>query len=141
MQQRLVAELGAHPGEAGGELRVEEVRDVRRPHAAQQRDVLAAGMHDDLDRGIGEDLRQRLRVERAVQRVEDLDAQAVGSLDGDLHEAQERLVAPLAHELRVDAQAAACARHVGKLRDVARDCQVGHPARDPIPSGLCVRAA
>src|SRR3712207_7250885 len=39
----------------------------RLPHAAQQRDVLAAGVHDDLDVGIGEHGRERGGIERGVE--------------------------------------------------------------------------
>ena len=120
MQQRLVAELGAQAGEAGGELRVEEVRDVRLPDAAQQRDVLAAGVHDDLDGGVGEHGRERRRVERVVERVEDLDATSPsGRHRGDLDEAQQRPVAALAHELRVDPEAPGGAGQLGERGDGA----------------------
>ena len=127
MQQRLVAELGAQPGEAGGELGVEEVRDARPADAAQQRDVLAAGVHDDLDLRVGEHLGERREVERVVERVEHLDAHvAAGArrLDGDLDEAQQRLVAALAHELRVDAEAPGRAGELGERRDVSARAQV-----------------
>ena len=84
------------PGEAGGDLRVEDVRDLGLPDAAQQRDVLAPGVEDDLDVRVGEDLGQRTGVELLLDRVEHLDPHAaVGLLDGDLDEAQERAVAAL----------------------------------------------
>ena len=74
MQQRLVAELGAQPREAGRELGVEEVGDARLADAAQQRDILAAGVHDDLDLRVGEHAGEGGEVERVVERVEHLDA-------------------------------------------------------------------
>ena len=39
----------------------------------KQRDVLAAGVHDDLDRRVGEQRRQRRDVEALGERVEQLD--------------------------------------------------------------------
>jgi hypothetical protein len=106
-------------GEAGGDLRVEDVDDVGSPRAPQDRDVLAGGVQDDLDLGIGEHLRERLEVELA-QRVEERGADAVRLVlvgHGDLHEAQQRPVAPLRHELRVDAEPAGRAGQFGDLGD------------------------
>ena len=141
VQQRLVAELRAQPREAGCELRVEEVRDVRRPDTAQQRDVLAPGVHDDLDLGVGEQRRERRGVELAVEGVEHLDPHVfAGNLDRDLHEAQERPVAALAHELGVDAQPAARARQLGELRDVVGEGEIGHVAGDPTAAGGWLRS-
>ena len=108
VQQRLVAEL-----------RAQARRSPRRPacrrccvisvcqSAPQQRDVLAPGVQDDLDVGVGEHLGQRRRVERlASSGSSTVDRTlAVGSSTRDLDEAQQRAVAALAHELRVDAQA------------------------------------
>ena len=133
VQQRLVAELRAQPGEAGGELRVEEVRDLRRPDAAQQRDVLAAGVHDDLDRpdrraaaASGAGSSAPSSGSRTSMRTPSSD------LDGDLHEAQQRAVAPLAHELRVDAEPPGLAREVGERwtsLEMARSLIVRRPYR------------
>ena len=53
-EERLVGALGAHSREPGGDLRVEDVRDLGPEPAADQGDVLAARVHHDLDRGIGE---------------------------------------------------------------------------------------
>ena len=117
MQQRLVAELGAQAGEAGGDLRVEDAAQLGGPLAAQQRDVLAPGVQDDLDVGVGQQGGQRRGVELLGQRIEDLDAHAVVGLDRDLDQAQQRAVAPLAHELRVDAQPPDGARLGGELGD------------------------
>ena len=71
----------------------------RAPGAAEDRDVLAAGVQDHLDRGVGEHLRQRSGIaEILLQRVEHDDLLA----DADLHEAEQRAIAALGHELRVD---------------------------------------
>ena len=50
VQQARVARLRGEAGEAGRDLRVEHVRERRVPRAAQDRDVLAAGVQHDLDR-------------------------------------------------------------------------------------------
>ena len=63
------------PGEAGRDLRVEDVRDLGSPDAPQQRHVLARGVQHDLDLGIGEHLGERRRVER-LERVEQRDPHA-----------------------------------------------------------------
>ena len=47
---------------------------------------------------VNEDQRQRRRVERVLDRIQDLDLLA----DDDLHQAQEGLVTPLRHELGVE---------------------------------------
>jgi hypothetical protein len=54
VQQRLVAELRAQAGEAGRDLGVEDAAQLGRPLAAQQRHVLAPGVDDDLDVGVGQ---------------------------------------------------------------------------------------
>ena len=101
VEQAEVPGLRGEAGEARRDLRVEDVGDVRRPLAAQDRDVLAAGVQHDLDRRVGEHAGQRREVEPgAGQRVQDRDLLA----DDDLHEAQQRAVAALGHELRVDAR-------------------------------------
>ena len=71
--------LCGHAGEAGGDLGVEDVADLGAEAPAQQRDVLAAGVHDELDRGVGEQLGERRSVELLAQRVDQLDAQTVVS--------------------------------------------------------------
>ena len=88
--------------------------------AADQRDVLAPGVHDDLDRRVGEHRRECGPVELLRQRVEDQDALArvLAFGDRELHQAQQRAVAALAHELGVEASrpaarapsASACSR-------------------------------
>ncbi len=99
MQQARVPGLRREAGEAGGDLGVEDVREGRAPGAAQDRDVLAARVQDHLDRGVGEHLRQRSGIaEILLQRVEHDDLLA----DADLHEAEQRAIAALGHELRVD---------------------------------------
>ena len=73
-QQRVVGGLRAQPGEAGRDLRVEDVASPRVSSArAQQRDVLAPGVHDDLDRGVGEHAGERRAVEVLGQRVDERD--------------------------------------------------------------------
>jgi hypothetical protein len=105
LQQRLVAELGAHAGEPRGDLRVEDVADRLAPVTAQQRDVLAGGVQDDLDLGVGEHVGQRRGVVVLGQRVQDDDlGAALAVVERDLGEAEQGLVAALAHELRVDAE-------------------------------------
>ena len=81
---------------------------VRVPDAAQDRDVLAPGVEDDLDLRVGEHAGQRRGVERRGERVEHLDPLRSPSVrrDGDLDEAQQRAVAALAHELGVDRELA-----------------------------------
>ena len=71
-------------------------------------------MEHDLDAGVGEHLGERGRVE-ALEGVEHRDLAA----DADLHEAQQRLVAPLRHELRVDPEAPFAGGALGQARDVA----------------------
>ena len=107
--QRLVALLVAEADETRGELGVEHVGDLGVPGPAQDRDVLAAGVDHDLDVGVGEHARERLRVRRVVaERVDHLGAHAVGRVGvGHRHlgQAQQRLVAALGHELGVDRHA------------------------------------
>ena len=101
VQQPGVAGLGAEAGEAGRDLRVEHVRERRVPRAAQDRDVLAAGVQHDLDRRVGEHGGERRRItDAALERIEHDHL----ARRGDLHEAEQRPVAALRHELRVDAQ-------------------------------------
>ncbi len=91
-QQPLVAELGAHAREPGGDLRVEHVVDLAAPQPAQERNVLAAGMQDDLDRRVGEHLGQRRGVERIVgERVQQRDVAALGVVAGQRHLDQAEL--------------------------------------------------
>ncbi len=115
-EQVAVAGLRARAGEPGGDLGVEDVRDLGAPCAAQDRDVLAAGVEHDLDRRVGEQLRQRRDVD--VPRAGRSGRSAAPSdsaeaVDRDLHQAQQRAVAALGHELGVDPEAAGCARELG----------------------------
>ena len=82
---------------------------------AHERDVLAAGVHDDLDPGVREHRCQRRAVELLGQRIEHQDALArvLPFGDRELHQAQQRAVAALAHELGVQRQAPGRARAVG----------------------------
>ncbi len=108
--------MRAQSGEARGHLRVEHVAHLRVEATADQRDVLAPGVHDDLDCGVGEHLGERRSVELLGQRVNDQDAlvRVPGFGDRELHQAQQRAVAALAHELRVQRQAAGRAGAVGQ---------------------------
>ncbi len=102
-QQRLVRALRGHPQKAGRHLRVEHARHLASERAAQERDVLAPGVHHDLDQRVFEHPRKRLAGRLVRERVDDLDplsARAVG--DRQLDQAQQRAVAALAHELRVE---------------------------------------
>ena len=83
------------------------------PGAAQDRDVLAPGVHDDLDRRVGQHRGKRRRDRRArLERVEHDDLVA----DADLHEAEQRPVAALRHELGVDARAGPPRGHAAASR-------------------------
>ena len=67
------------------------------PDAPEDRDVLAAGVEDDLDRRVGEQLGERRDLD-AVERVDQDDPSAVGLariVDADLDQAQQRPVAAL----------------------------------------------
>ena len=105
-EQVAVPGLRARANEPGRELRVEDVRDLGRPGPAEDRDVLAAGVEHDLDRRVGEQVRDRARVDPALERVDQRDVRsgAVGGfvVDRDLDQAQQRPVAALGHELGVD---------------------------------------
>ena len=61
------------------------------PGAAQDVEVLAAGVHDDLDLGVGEQRRDRRRIGRPLERV-DQRGDRVGPAvrDPDRHQAQQR---------------------------------------------------
>ncbi len=115
-QQRLVGGLRPEPSEPCRDLRVEHVGQLGREAPAQERDVLAPGVHHDLDRRIGEDRRERRAVEIVRERVEEHDPLPRIGLVGDrqLDQAEERAVAALAHELRVQGQPPRGARPVGE---------------------------
>ena len=68
--QVAVAGLRARPGEPSGDLRVEDVRQLGAPDAAQDRDVLPTGMEHDLDLRVGHQLGERREVECLVERVD-----------------------------------------------------------------------
>ena len=110
VQQAAVARLRGEPGEARRHLRVEHVGDVGPPLPPHDRHVLAAGVHDHLDRGIGEHGRQRRRVEPG-ERVEHPDVVP----DDHLHQAEQRPVAPFGHELRVESDSS-CLTGAGRDR-------------------------
>ena len=108
--ERLVALLVAEAEEAGGHLGVEDVAHLGVERPAQDRHVLAPGVHHDLDRRVGEHARQRREVRVALERVDHLGPDAVLGIrvgHRDLHQAEQRLVAALGHELRVDCNAPA----------------------------------
>ena len=63
-EQVAVPGLGARAREPGGELGVEDVGELGAPGPAEDRDVLAAGVEHDLDRRVGEQLRERRDVDR-----------------------------------------------------------------------------
>ena len=89
-------------------------------------------MQHDLDAGVGEHLGERRRVE-ALERVEHRDLAA----DADLHEAQQRPVAPLGHELRVDPEAPLAGGALGQARDVAHAPGCGNWERiDGVPPAV-----
>ena len=126
--QVAVAGLGALACEPGGDLRVEDVRDLGSPGAAQDRDVLAPRVQHDLDLRFGEQLGERADVELEVERV-DQDrpdaARRFGVFDRDLGQAQQRPIAPLRHELGVDPEPAAGTRERCARGDVPRARQHG----------------
>jgi hypothetical protein len=68
--------------------------------------MLAAGVQHGLDLGVAPDLGERLEVEALAERVEQLDVLAAAlERDHDLDEAEQRAVAALRNELRVDSEA------------------------------------
>ena len=67
-------------------------------------------MDDDLDPGVGEQLRERLQVGLLVQRVEHHDLETLVVCDHGLDHAQQRAVAALADEFGVDPEALRGAR-------------------------------
>ena len=121
-EQVAVPGLRARAHEPRGELRVEDVGDLGRPGAAQDRHVLAAGVEHNLDRRVREQLRDRRHVGVALERVDQVDARlALGTrvvVDRDLYQAEQRPVAALGHELGVDADAPVLARQGRRRRNV-----------------------
>ena len=107
-EQRVVGALRAETGEARRDLRVEHVRHLGLEAPAHQRDVLAPGVHDDLDGGVGEHFRERRSVEVLGERVDDHDPLVLSRALGDreLDQAEQRAVAALAHELGVERETA-----------------------------------
>ena len=75
-------------------------------------------MQHELDLRVGERRGEGRGVDGVVERVDDRDHELATALDGDLHEAEERLVAPLSHELGVDAQTPRVARSRREVCDV-----------------------
>ena len=95
------------------------VSSVRR----RMRHVLAPGVHHHLDVRVGEHARERGEVGVALERVEHLGAHAaLGVRVGHrhLHQAQQRLVAALGHELRVDCNPPSRGCALGQLCDHER---------------------
>ena len=131
MEQPGVAGLGGEAGEAGRHLRVEDVGERGPPGAAEDRHVLAARVQHDLDRRVGKHRRQRRGIAEVVlDRVEQHDLVA----DRDLHEAEQRPVAALGKELRVDAEPALLAGACGdafELRHRAPSPSAESPSRPP----------
>jgi hypothetical protein len=77
------------------DLCVEHVRGPHAPRPFQQRQVLAAGVDDDLDLGVREQRQQRAGVVVA-ERIDRADqGRPVRAVDRHLHEAEERVVPPL----------------------------------------------
>jgi hypothetical protein len=76
----------------------------------------------DLDRRVGEQLRDRGHVDLALERIDQVDTRlALGAgviVDGDLHQAQERPVAALGHEFGIDADTPVLAREARRRRHV-----------------------
>ena len=137
--QLLVALLSPEAHEAGGDLGVEHVGDVRAPGAAQDRHVLTAGVDDHLDGGIGERRRQGRRGV-VGQRIEHLGAHAaVRGLVGHRHlgQAEHGPIPTLGHELGVDREAPGAPRLLGDLGDHGARIYPGrlmgdaHEARTP----------
>ena len=74
-------------------------------------------MHHHLDPWVGQHRRQRRRGDALLERVQELDPLGhAGDLRGrELHQAQQRAVATLAHELRVEREPARRPRPLGEL--------------------------
>ena len=126
VQQRLVADLRAQAREPGGELRVEDVRDLGAPDAAQQRDVLAAGVHArSRPRGSASTSAsgEQSRLSSSGSSTSTRLGPPVAVGDGDLDQAQQRAVAALAHELGVDRERAGL---TGALGERGRDRRAAH---------------
>ena len=113
VQEPAVARLGGEAGEPGGDLGVEDARELDAPLAAQDRDILAAGVDHDLHLGVGEHGGERLRVE-ARQRVQHPHLIA----DRHLDEAQQRPVPALGQELGVEPEPSGGARPLRESGDV-----------------------
>ena len=130
VEQAVVAGLRGEAREARGDLGVEDVGEGGLPLAPQDRHVLAPGVQDDLDRRIGEHLGERRRVKAPDERIEHLHVLS----DHDLHEAEQRAVAALRHELGVQAETAVLVRGVGEALDV-RLRHLDHRATLSAPTG------
>ena len=89
VDEQLVARLVRRGRQRCGDLRVEHVGRSHSPGALEQEEILPAGVHHDLDAGIGEQRQQRTRIVVA-ERVDRADQRpAVGALDGDLDQAEQ----------------------------------------------------
>ena len=129
-----VAGLGALADEARGDLRVEHVRQLGGPRAAQDRHVLTAGVQDDLHLRIGQQLRQRPHVDALIETV-DQDRVDPGRfarvLDRELREAEQRTVATFGHELGVDPEASVGVCKGNRGGDVSGVCKSLHGGTIP----------
>jgi Rrf2 family protein len=105
-EQISIPGLSACAGEPGGHLRVEHISDLGRPGAAQDRHVLAAGVEDHLDIRVREQRGHGPQVEITPERVDqgDVRSTTLAVVHHHLGQAQQRPVAPLGHELRVDSK-------------------------------------
>jgi hypothetical protein len=116
--------LRGHPQEAGGHLRIEHALGVAAERAAQERYVLASGVHHHLDLRVRQHSSKRVTLQRALERVDDLDLlvpRPVG--DRELDQAEQRAVAALAYELCVERDPPRGAGTLGHLRQHA--CRSG----------------
>ena len=88
------------------------------PDPLEDRHVLGTRVEDDLDLGIGQDGRERPGIEPVADRVEQLDPRlrrAPAGRQRDLHQAEERAVAALGDELRINRHTAVLARQIRQL--------------------------
>ena len=97
--------------------------DLRGPRAAEDRDVLAAGVEHDLDRRVGRAAPPPGSTSTpdssgSISSMRGSAARRRRLVDRDLDQAQQRPVAALGHELGVDPDPSVRARHARRCRDV-----------------------